>query len=41
MPLDHNFPEPILDCLDRFIVDVEFIPLRHIDRGSPTLVIVN
>lgn len=30
LPLDHNFPEPILDCLDRFIQRPKLIPLRRI-----------
>lgn len=29
--LDVNFPEPILSCLDEFMVDVELIPLRRIN----------
>jgi hypothetical protein len=31
VPLDVNFPEPIVACLHEFIVDVELIPLRRID----------
>lgn len=32
IPLDHNFPVPILDCLHEFIVDVHLLPLRRIDE---------
>lgn len=32
IPLDHNFPVPILDCLHEFIVDVNLLPLRRIDE---------
>lgn len=32
IPLDHNFPVPILECLDEFIVDVSLVPLRRIDE---------
>jgi hypothetical protein len=35
--LDVNFPEPILVCLDEFLVDVEPIPLRRIDPRLPDL----
>ncbi len=31
VPLDVNFPEPILASLHEFIADVEFVPLREID----------
>jgi hypothetical protein len=31
LPLDQNFPAPILAALDAYIVDVRFIPLRTID----------
>jgi hypothetical protein len=37
MALDVNFPEPILACLDEFLVDVELIPLRKIDHRLPEL----
>lgn len=37
LALDHNFPEPILACLDQFIVDLKLVPLRHIDRRLPAL----
>ena len=30
VPLDHNFPAPILACLDEFIADVKLIPLKRI-----------
>lgn len=32
IPLDVNFPEPILTALDEFMVDVDLVPLRRIDR---------
>lgn len=31
LPLDVNFPEPILAALDEYLVDIELIPLRRID----------
>lgn len=34
IPLDHNFPTPILNCLQDFIPDVNLLPLRSI---SPAL----
>lgn len=37
IPLDHNFPEPILVCLDQFITDVRLIPIRLIDPRLPEL----
>jgi hypothetical protein len=37
LALDHNFPEPILQALDQYVVDVELIPLRRIDRRLPDL----
>lgn len=37
LPLDHNFPEPILNCLDEYLVDVRLLPLRHIDPRLPDL----
>jgi hypothetical protein len=37
LALDVNFPEPILATLDQFIVDVELVPLRRIDRGLTEL----
>lgn len=37
IPLDHNFPEPILAALDRFIIDVELVPLRRIDTRLTNL----
>lgn len=30
IPLDHNFPQPILNCLREFVADVELRPLRDI-----------
>lgn len=29
--LDHNFPEPVLASVERWLKDVEFRHLRHID----------
>ena len=37
IPLDHNFPEPILDCLAAFMADVNLIPIRRIDSRLPEL----
>lgn len=37
LALDHNFPEPLLDALGRFVVDCELIPLRRIHPGLPAL----
>jgi hypothetical protein len=37
IPLDHNFPEPILDSLRGFITEVNLIPLRRIDARLPEL----
>lgn len=37
IPLDHNFPEPILECLRDFIPDVNLVPLRQIDSRLPDL----
>jgi hypothetical protein len=37
IPLDHNFPEPILDCLAAFIVDINLIPIRRINSRLPEL----
>ena len=36
-PLDHNFPEPILNNLRDFITEVNLIPLRRIDDRLPEL----
>ena len=33
VPLDHNFPAPILECLDEFIPEINLIPLRLIDKA--------
>ena len=30
LPLDHNFPEPILKCLEQYIPDPKLIPLQRI-----------
>ena len=37
LPLDHNFPEPILKSLDAFMPDVELIPIRRIHPRLPEL----
>lgn len=37
IPLDHNFPEPILKSLRDFISEVNLIPLRRIDERLPEL----
>lgn len=37
LPLDQNFPEPILRCLEAFILDVKLVPLRQIDPRLSTL----
>lgn len=37
VPLDVNFPEPILASLQEFIVDVELVPLREIDPALTEL----
>lgn len=37
LALDQNFPEPILRCLDEYVVDVRLVPLRSIDPRLPTL----
>lgn len=37
VPLDHNFPEPILKCLDDFIPDIRLLPLRQIHPALPQL----
>ena len=37
IPLDHNFPEPILDCLRDAISDVNLLPLRRINSKLPEL----
>ena len=35
IPLDHNFPAPILECLGEFISDISLIPLRNIHPALP------
>lgn len=35
--LDQNFPEPILSCLDRFIIDIQLVPLRAIHPDLPDM----
>ena len=37
IPLDHNFPESILNSLRDFITEVNLIPLRRIDERLPEL----
>lgn len=31
LPLDHNFPEPILACLALYMPDINLIPLRRVN----------
>lgn len=35
--VDHNFPEPVLASVDRWLKDVEFHHLRHIDPALAEL----
>ena len=37
IPLDHNFPEPILNCLGEFIPDARLLPIRRIHSELPRL----
>lgn len=37
VPLDHNFPTPILDCLQGFMPDVTLLPLRRIEPALADL----
>jgi len=37
IPLDHNFPEPILSCLEQFIPDALLLPIRRIHPALPQL----
>jgi hypothetical protein len=37
LALDQNFPTPILAALGDFIIDLELVPLRRIDRRLPAL----
>ena len=37
LPLDRNFPEPIVDCLKPWMGSTELLPLRHIDERLTTL----
>lgn len=37
IPLDHNFPEPVLSCLEQFIPDARLLPIRHIHPDLPRL----
>jgi len=37
IPLDHNFPEPVLSCLKEFIPDAQLLPIRHIHPDLPRL----
>ena len=32
LPLDHNFPEPILEKLEPWMDDIRLVPLRSIDH---------
>ena len=35
VPIDQNFPEPILDTLSPYVPDIEFLPLLKIDSHLP------
>lgn len=37
LALDHNFPEPILNALETFMVDIRLVPIRRIDQRLPDL----
>ena len=37
LPLDHNFPEPIVDSLKPWMGSTELLPLRHIDERLTSL----
>lgn len=37
LPLDHNFPEPILDAVAPWITGLDLIPIRRIDSRLPGL----
>ena len=37
LPLDHNFPQPILATLSDWLSDVELLPTGHIDRRLTNL----
>ena len=37
LPLDHNFPEPILDAIAPWITGINLIPIRRIDGRLPRL----
>lgn len=37
LPLDHNFPEPILDAFDLFMPEVKLMPIRRIHTRLPKL----
>ena len=37
LPLDQNFPEPILEGLEPWMGDVQLVPLRTIDHRLTTL----
>ena len=37
LPLDHNFPQPILAALSDWLGDVELLPIGHIDRRLTNL----
>ena len=37
LPLDHNFPEPILDAIAPWITGINLIPTRRIDGRLPRL----
>ena len=37
LPLDHNFPEPIIGALAPWMGSLQLLPLRHIDPRLPSL----
>lgn len=37
LALDHNFPTPILALLDRYLPDLDLVPVRTIDHRMPDL----
>ena len=39
LPLDQNFPEPILGRMEPWMGDIQLVPLRMIDRRLPRSVI--
>lgn len=37
LPMDHNFPVPILEAMSPWITETKLIPIRQIDSRLPTL----